>query len=159
MSPRHAIRRRQHPEDVEVSHIQQLVGVLGGKYYTIGTRRSRGRACPSCGAFVASTDHGTRQTEGLPDLLVFLPASRIAPGEAAPPTLVAVEAKAPRGRLSPEQVEFREWCRAARVPHVAGTYDAFIHWCLEHRYLGPRQVPHYRLPAPAGADKETHVHD
>lgn len=145
-----ATGRRQHPEDLEVSRIQQLVGFLGGKYYTLGTRRSRGRACLSCGAFVPSAGHGTRQTEGLPDLLVFLPASRIA--QDVGPACLAVEAKAPRGRLRPEQGEFREWCRATRVPHVAGTYDVFVAWCIDHRYLGRHQVPHYRLPASAGAE-------
>lgn len=53
-------------------------------------------------------------TPGLPDLLVFLPRQG----------LVFVECKAPGGRLTPAQRDFRDACQAAGVPYLVVTAAA-----------------------------------
>lgn len=134
------------PEKVEQDHVVQLVErVLQGKVYVLGTKRPKGSKCPSCGTFVQEYQ-GTRQTPGVSDLLCFLPPR---PGWPFHGRLVMVEAKSAEGRMSSEQVEYQAWCRRVGIDHVVGTYDAFIAWCLQERYLTQNQVPHYRLPKEA----------
>lgn len=111
-------------EKSEQANIQNLATQLGGRVYTLGTRRAR--VCATCGT---PADMSTRQTEGVGDLIVFLPPPprlRDAAGNRAPWVSVWVEVKGKGGTLSPEQVTFREFCLLAHVPHVVGGLDAFL---------------------------------
>jgi hypothetical protein len=131
---------------VEIGKAEQravaaLYRTVGGDVYELGTTRSRGGRCVRCAAFVPNRDMTTRQTPGLPDLLVFLP-----PRGAEPAVQVWHEAKAGSGRLSPAQQKFRSWCQAAHVEHVTGGVDAAIAYLVDHGRLRADQVPHYRLP-------------
>jgi len=112
-------------EKTEQANIQNFVGQLGGSVATIGTRRARN--CVACGT---PADMSTRQTEGLPDLAVFLPpapGARLgADGLAAPWVFLWVEVKGRGGTLTAEQVIFREFCNLARVPHIVGGFDQFL---------------------------------
>lgn len=136
---------RPRLEKFEQQDIAHLLRSIGGKVYTLGTRRPRGKKCPTCATFVAESQ-GTRQTPGVADLLAFLPTrwSGIASG---PYRQLMVEAKSEAGSMTPEQKEFRELCLKAGVAHVHGTLDDVIAWLLKEGYLKPSQVPHYRVPA------------
>jgi hypothetical protein len=113
-----ALRRRQ-PEKAEQAAIVQLLRSLGAAVYVLGTRRPRG-------------DYpGTRQTPGLPDLLVFLPAGRISSRS----ELLWIEVKTHQGRLSPAQREFARHCAFAGVYHLIGGVDAVIEWLADRGYL------------------------
>jgi hypothetical protein len=95
---------------------------MGASVYTLGTRRPR-------------TDWpGTRQTPGLPDVLVFLKR----PGHAGR-ELLAVECKRPGGRLSPDQAGFRDLCQLAGVLHVVGGLDAVLAVLTDRGYLEQRR--------------------
>lgn len=118
-------------EKVEQAQIVQLLRALGGKVYVSGTTRRRGDYA------------GTMQTPGIPDVEVFLP-RRDVPGKRLQ---LKVECKSERGRLRPEQAEYRELCAQAGVEHVVGTLDAVIAWCVDRGYLRAQDVPHYRRPA------------
>lgn len=73
-----------------------------------------------------------------------------------PRRLLIVEVKGPRGRMSPEQEEFRALCLEAEIGHVVGDLDAVIAWLLREGYLKAHQVAWYRLPpTPAGGDPPT----
>ena len=124
-------------EKAEQAHIHQLLTMLKADVYVLGTRRRAGKRCPM----------GTRQTSGLPDLLVFLP-WRPAPEERAHSRrqLLMIEAKAPGGRRTDAQNTFRDLCLAADVHHVTGGLDDVIGWLLKWGYLKPNQVAHYHLP-------------
>ena len=119
------------PEKVVQTHITKLLASVGGRVYTLGTRRPRGDY------------QGTCQTPGLSDLLAFLP-HRVPP---ATRRLLFIEAKAQGGRLSDAQRDFQALCRDARIDHVVGDLDAVIAWLLDEGYLRSDQIPHYRLPA------------
>lgn len=125
------------PEKVQQSHIVQLLRGLGGQVYELGTRRARGDY------------QGTRQTPGLPDVLAFLPPSpRLSDPLRIPrpyAQLLMVEAKREGGKVRPAQREFQDWCGRSGIHHVLGTYDAVVGWCIQHGYLKPESVPHYRL--------------
>lgn len=119
----------------------KLLSQIGSAVYTIGTRRSRGKPCPKCHTFVPE-DQGTRQTEGIPDVLAFLPARN-----GAARVLLFWEAKhADGGRASAEQLAFAALCREAAQAHVLGPFDVLYAWLIEHGYLRADRVPHYRLP-------------
>ena len=129
------------PEKVVQPDIVQLIRLLGGKEYVLGTHRPRGKACPRCGFFVTEYQ-GTCQTRGIADLFAFLPQMRRTRRQDAPETtivtpwqLVAIECKATDGQLRPEQQEFREYCRAANVAHVTGDLDAVIAWLENEGYV------------------------
>lgn len=129
-------RPLQQPEKAEQQHIVQLLRAIGCQVYVLGTHRRRGDY------------HGTMQTPGLPDVMAFLPARREAGGASAlARQLLVVEAKAPGGRLRPDQKTFRSCCIDAEVAHVVGGLDAVIAWLIGQAYLRMDQVPHYRLPA------------
>ena len=117
-------RRPLGDEGTEQGSIRNLVTLIGGEVYTLGTKRAT--CCGVCGS--PTTDPGTRQTEGLPDLAVFLPPpptrQAVCPNLAS--TFVWIECKGRRGSLSLEQVAFRDFCLAAHVHHVVGGLDEFI---------------------------------
>jgi len=116
----------KHPERAIQSHIVRLLRSLGGQVFVLGTTRRRG-------------DHpGTMMSAGLPDVIAFLPTRS---GERQ---LLVVEAKAPRGRMRPAQLAFRQCCLDAHVAHVAGDLDAVIAWLVQVGYLQAKNVPHYR---------------
>lgn len=131
-------------EKTEQAHIIQTIGQVRGKVYVLGTRRPKGDY------------QGTRQTPGIPDLLVFLPpspGSRTVMNGCSGPSVewrqVWIEAKAAGGRLRPEQVVFAHHCLSAGVDHIVGGLDAVIAWLIREGYLNRDQVAHYRLPSEA----------
>jgi len=136
---------RQQPEKVEQARIVQLAASLGAKYYVLGTRRSRGKPCPSCGTFVPE-DQGTRQTPGLPDLELFLKRPPARPDYPHARLQLRWEVKAPGGRRSTDQEEFATWAADAGVEYGCGAYDDFVGWCIRNGYLSAQNVPHYRQP-------------
>lgn len=141
-------------EKVEQAQSLALLAALGGQVYTLGTRRPKGKPCPTCGTFMRE-HQGTCQTEGISDALVFLPrrpdewpAGLAVPvTETTPLVLLALESKRSKGsKVSDEQKRFRDLCVRAGLAHVLGDTNAVIAWVLEHGYLRPDQIPHYRLP-------------
>lgn len=132
----------RQPERAEQEAVKRLLAALGAKFYVAGVTRKKGDY------------QGTMQTPGLPDLpLVFLPRFKL--GDLSDPhlmyQLVVVECKSPAaaktkwGGLSPFQREAKAYCLGAGVPYVHGDLDAIIGWLIDHSYLKPSQVPHYRL--------------
>lgn len=138
------LRPIQH-EKVEQAHILQLAAVIGAKFYVLGTRRSRGKACPSCRTFVPE-DQGTRQTPGISDLVFFLKRPPARPEYPHARLLLFWETKAARGRRSADQDEFASWVADAGVAYGCGTYNDFIAWCVTNGYCKTEQFPHYRQP-------------
>lgn len=138
---RFAVRRRPRQlEKGEQAGGVTLLRTLGARVYVLGTRRSRGRACSTCGTFVPE-HQGTRQTPGVADVLAFLPAR----GGAR--VVLWWEAKRPDGgRISGDQQEFRRLCEESNTAHCVGPLDALIAWLIAGGYLRADQVPHYRLP-------------
>lgn len=131
-----------------------LLKSIGGAVYVSGTRRGHVR-CRKCGSMTPE-HYGTRQTPGIPDVLAFLPAKRGYRDEQDLPTFVGPlllfwEAKAPGGRLSPEQKAFQLHCQTAGIPHVVGDLDALIAWLCERGYCSVTQFPFYRQPKAATA--------
>jgi hypothetical protein len=129
------LRPARVPEKAEQAHIVQLLRSVGGQVYVMGTTRRRGDYA------------GTMQTEGIPDLMAFLPARNAseALGRAAR-VFLFVEVKARGGRLRPEQIEFQTCCVLADVAHITGGLDAVIAWLAERGYITADSVPHYRQP-------------
>jgi len=121
----------KHPERAIQSHIVQLLRSLGGDVWELGTTRS-----------TRDFHMGTRQTPGLPDVIAFLPV------RPAAKRMLIVEAKAPGGRLRPQQKLFRECCQASSVDHVVGGLDEVIAWLIVYGYLKRDQVAHFRIPVP-----------
>lgn len=124
------LRTPRVPEKAVQVQIVTLLRSIGARVYVLGTTRRRGDY------------HGTMQTEGLPDLLAFLPAKA---GHA--PRLLAVEVKAAGGRARPEQLIFRDCCEATGVAHVLGDLDALFAWLIAEGYLRRDNVGHYHQPA------------
>ncbi len=120
-----------------------LVG-LGGRVYVSGTRRSRGRKCPTCQTFVAE-HQGTRQTPGIPDLEVFLPLPprRRAAGDTSR-VLLKVECKRTGERMTDDQVAYARLTTSAGIHHVAGDLNAVLAWAVQEGYVRAENVPHYR---------------
>ena len=118
-------------EKVEQAQILELLKAIGASWYEIG--RPRARLCWYCKK--PSKDLGMRQTPGIPDLWVFLPAKKNS-GPFVTPTFLWIEAKrAKDGRLSDEQRDFRDECRRRGIPHVDGSYDRVVDWLQSHRFL------------------------
>lgn len=140
-----AIRRRQQSERTEQANVIKLYRAVGGKVYVIGTTRKKGERCPHCKQFVPNTDHGTHQTPGLADLLVFFETRGDVPG-----AVLFHEVKAARGRLSDDQKVFRALCQATATAHVVGGLDAAIEFLVRTGRARTESFPHYRLPKPAG---------
>ena len=122
---------------VQREAIQQEQGIallrsLGATVYRLGVRRR-------------ATDHqGTGMSEGLPDVLAFVPVR----GVPATRTFVAWEVKASGGRLRPEQIEFQARCFEAGVAHVTGDLTALMQWLVGAKFLRADQLPASRQPAP-----------
>jgi len=113
-------------EKTEQASILNFVHLLGGRAYVLGTRRAQ--YCALCG--VRNQDQGTRQTEGIADLAIFLPPANSARTDVSRGwTFLWVECKGKSGTLSVAQLEFRDFCVRARVPHIVGGIDAFLAWC------------------------------
>lgn len=146
MSPRsrsfmaRASLRPRIPEKTEQAHIVQLARSVGCWVAVIGTVR-RGAKCDQCGAFVRG-HMGTQQTEGIPDLEIWLPerASTVR-GQRE---LVKWETKASDGRLSQEQCEYRDLCAVAGVTWGFGTFAAFEQFLVARGLVKADNVPHYR---------------
>lgn len=123
-------QRRDQPEKREQAQIVKLLEAIGAKWYEIG--RPRQQKCHHCG--MTSKDLGTRQTPGFPDIFVFLPLKKNRGPFLAPP-FVLIEVKGPDGSLSPEQREFRDYCRARAIPHVDGTYERVYQWLRARHFV------------------------
>jgi hypothetical protein len=115
---------------------------LGAKPYVLGTTRSKW--CHVCG--VMTKDFSTRQTPGISDVYAILPKPRYPP-IVPKGRLLWWEAKAPKGRASKEQEEFRALVLEAGGDHVLGTLDALFAFLIDGGWLLERNVPHYRRPA------------
>lgn len=130
---------RRAPRQIEAGQQEQGIALLrsmGAKVYRLGVRRRKGDYA------------GTMQTEGLPDVLAFIPHRG-----AGVRTFVAWECKAPGGRLRPEQIEFATHCFEAGVAHVTGDLTALMAWLVQAKFLRADQLPHHRQPAPPQAPK------
>ena len=121
---------------------ESLLRSVGGRVWVLGTVR-RGSKCPKCGEWVAG-HRGTQQTEGMSDLVAFVPDRREG---RLPLSLVFIEMKADGGRMSPEQRKFRELAIRACVDHVVGGFNAVLGLCVERGLVKPENVPHYRASA------------
>ncbi len=114
-------------EKSEQASIVNLVQHLGGHVYVLGSRRAQ--YCGLCGA--RNGDQGTRQTEGLGDLAVYLPPPPRIRDLGRSWVFVWIECKGRGGTLSAEQVRFREINQRARVPHLVGGLDAMLAFLQE----------------------------
>lgn len=143
-------RRRQRPEAIEQQNIVGTVARLGGKCYVLGTKRGLVK-CVTCGSLTPE-HQGTKQTAGVSDVLAFIP-YRV--GEFAA-VLLFIEAKAPsRARtkdagLSPDQVEFRDWCARACQEHIVGGFNVFADWLIRKGIVKETAFAHYRVSAERG---------
>ena len=126
-----SMRPARVPEKAEQAHIVQLLRSIGGRVYVMGTHRRRGDF------------YGTMQTEGIPDLMAFLPARRFTDER---PAFLFIECKASGGHLRPEQRVFQEQCDAAKIRHLVGGLDAVIAWLIQTGYVTAEQFPTYRQP-------------
>ena len=115
-------------EKHEQADTVRLIETVGGTPYVLGTRRPKGDY------------QGTRQTPGVADVIAFLPPKpRRSPYALADVseaghawTLVMVEQKRSKGRLTPAQKRFRELCKLAQVDHVVGGVQEFAVY-LRHK--------------------------
>ena len=132
---------RPRAEKFEQADGVKLLRLLGAKVYVLGTVRAKG-------------DHpGTRQTPGLPDVMAFLPTSRLEGGPILP-RFVCWEVKRAGGRLRPEQAEFRAHCQAAGVAHVVGGLTALMVWLVLQGYLRRESLPYERYQAVRLAEQD-----
>ena len=90
-----------------------LLTSVAGSVYVLGTRRPTGDY------------QGTRQTPGLPDVWFYLPRRGDRPAVAG-----WLECKAPKGRLSEAQRQFREECHESSTDHVTGGVDDLIEYLV-----------------------------
>jgi hypothetical protein len=125
-------RRPMNDEKAEQASIVNLTGQLGGRVYTLGSRRAT--CCGVCGS--PSTDRSTRQTEGLGDLAIYLPPPR---GSTAW-VFLWIECKGREGTLTEAQVAFREINAAAHVTHLVGGLDAFLDFLEAGGWVRTRAV-------------------
>lgn len=124
-------------EKVEQTHIVQLARSVGCAVTVYGTVR-RGSTCPQCGARVAG-HRGTQQTPGAADLEVWLPVHARGGAE-----LVKWETKSATGRLSPEQLVYRDQCGLAGVTWGSGTFADFERFLADRGLVRLENIPHYR---------------
>ena len=131
-------RRPVADEKTEQGSIINLLEMLGGIVHTLGTRRAQ--YCGLCGG--RTTDQGTRQTPGLPDLYVVLPpAPTPYPQPGTPSVALWIEVKGKGGTLSHEQVMFRARSLAADVPVLVGGVAEVVAFLETHGWLKPTEVP------------------
>lgn len=134
------VRQPRIPEKVEQAHIVQLAHSVGCIVKVLGVVR-RGSTCPGCGAFVRG-HMGTQQSEGLPDLEIWLPERGSAmKGQRE---LVKWETKAADGRLSPEQIAYRDLCAVSGVTWGVGPFAAFEQFLVARGLVKAENIPHYR---------------
>jgi hypothetical protein len=110
------------------SQIVHLLRSLGASVYVIGTVRRKGDW------------HGTMMSPGICDVLAFVQCRDAY-------RFVAIEVKAGRGRLRPEQAQFQAHCQAAHIEHVVGGLDAVIAWLEVHGCLITTIEPTQTTPA------------
>jgi hypothetical protein len=115
--------RPRQDEKTEQASIVNLLAQLGAAVYVLGTRRAT--ACGLCGG--PSTDRGTRQTPGIPDLFAILPAAPTTyPQPGTPDVPVWIEVKGNGGMLALEQATFKTQCEAAGLLHIVGGVDQVV---------------------------------
>ncbi len=124
-------------EKVVQQQVANLLRSVGSGVFILGTRRRR------------DDYQGTMQTPGVPDVLAFVPNRGTGHWE-----LLAVECKAPGGRLRPAQRVFQEYCQHAGIAHVVGGVDDVIAWLIQRGLVRAYQFPHYRVPAAPAPTKE-----
>jgi hypothetical protein len=120
------------PEKAEQAHGVQVLRLVCGRdaVYVVGTHRRRG-------------DYpGTMQTPGISDVFAFLPPRAPSPRR----TLLWWEAKRVGGRMTPEQVRFKDLVESAGLPHVVGPLDALLAFLVTEGYVQAESFPHYRQP-------------
>jgi len=143
-TPRGACPSTRVSEKVEQQHTVAMLTAIGAVVYVLGNHRATPTGtCPKCGALIALRDRRhftTMQTEGISDLVGFLP---LRDGRRA---VLFAELKAAGGRLSPAQVVFRDLVLTSTAHHVVGDQNAVIAFLLAHGYIHEGSVPHYRLP-------------
>jgi len=95
----------KRPEALEQSRIVKLLKSLGFRVWPTSQVRQ------------------SRVAPGLPDLFATHRSRKI---------FVSIEVKALGGRISDEQLDWADDCRAAKVPAIIGTYTDVCEW-LTHR--------------------------
>ena len=105
--------RKVKPEAKVSLEIRNFLKMIGCAVYSTeqGYRRERG---------------GTRQTPGIPDLLVFNAAKSRVP-------FFFVEVKGPKGKLRESQVEFQVECERTGVPYLVAHDVRDVYDFLESR--------------------------
>lgn len=124
------------PEKVIQPQGVTLLKTVGAKIYVLGTKRR-------CGDY-----QGTMQTEGIADVLAFLPPPPLRPAGSTPKRLALWwEAKAQGGVLSSAQQEFQQLCGDAELSHVTGEgLEPLYLFLVNGGWLKPDNIPHYRRP-------------
>lgn len=113
-------RLKPQAEKAEQAAIVMLLERLGAKIWVLGTRRPKG-------------DYpGTRQTPGLPDLLVCLPRCARLGWRM---TRLEIEVKTKQGRTSDAQLEYQALCRATGISHILGGLDDVLAWLRARGYV------------------------
>lgn len=118
------------PEKVVQANVVRLLRSIGANVWVLGTHRRRGDF------------QGTMQTPGIGDVFAILPTAPHSP--AGPSVPLWVECKADGGRLSPDQIRFRDCCRSASLGHVVGGLDEVIRFLVSGGWLKSNNLPHYR---------------
>ena len=134
-------RQPRISEKVEQQHVVQAARSVGAFVVVLGTVR-RGSRCSKCGEWVQG-HMGTQQTAGVADLEIYLP---LRGGLVKTRELVKWETKAKSGRLSQDQIIYREECAAAGVTHGVGGLDAFLVLLTQRGLVKAENIPHYRRP-------------
>lgn len=142
------MRKPVQHEKIEQQHCVRLYQSVGAKVYVLGTRRRQ--RCHECGA--VTRDQGTRQTPGIADLEVHLPAPPLRTVSTG--LMLKHEVKVGKNTRSDDQDEYADHCQRSGVPCIVGGLDAAYHFLLDGGWLKPENVPHYRLPTEAGARHE-----
>lgn len=116
--------KRQHPERDEQTAIVQLLKLLGASVYVLGVTRRR------------SDYQGTMMSAGLPDLWAVLPLQgSLRAAEPRSRIPLWIEVKAPSGRTSEPQAQFRAECLASQVPHILGGLADVESWLRKGGWL------------------------
>ena len=110
--------KRQQPERAEQRAILDLLRLVHAQVWVLGTVRQRGDW------------PGTRQTPGLPDIIASIPVREIQVGRINRQRL-EIEVKAPQGRLSQAQGNYRAHALSGGIEHLVGGIDAVLAWLRE----------------------------